>query len=96
MEIEVRGAEKNGAFLSLDLGGVTREFFVVAETTKYSSFSSSLVKAGERISYSATLEEIVEKRYDTYGTQIVTGPKKYQYFRGWVGLEHVVDFHELT
>jgi len=96
MKIEVRSAEKKGAFLSLDLNGVTREFFVVEETTKYSTFSSSLVKAGERIYYSATLEEIIEKMSNTYGTQIVTGPKRYQYFKGWVGTKHVVDFHELT
>lgn len=87
--------EKSGAFLTLKIEGKVREFFVMSETKKYSSFSSSLVNAGEAVSLTATLAEIIEKKYDSYGCQIVTGYEKYEYFRGYAGLDYVVDFREL-
>ena len=93
--MKVREVEKKGAFLTLQVDGKTRQFFVKEEKKEYSSFSSSLVNAGDCVSYTAILREIVGERYDTYGSQILTGYEKFEYFKGWAGLEYVEDFKEL-
>lgn len=94
--MEVREIKKNGAFLTLEIDGKIRKFFVESKTQEYSSFSSSLVNAGQCVSFSATLSEIVSEKYDSYGLQIMTGYKEFEYFRGWRGLDFVVNFRELA
>ena len=93
--MKVREMEKSGSFLVLKIDGKTREFFIVSEIKNYSSFSSSLVNAGQCVSYTARLREVVETKFDSYGSQIVTGYEKYEYFKGYAGLDYVVDFKEL-
>lgn len=93
--MEVREIENSGAFLTLEVDGVIREFFIVSKTIKFSDFSSSLINAGDCVQYSATLSEIVSEKYDTYGLQIRTGYKEFEYFRGYRGLDYVVHFREL-
>ena len=92
--MEVREIENSGAFLTLEINGKIRKFFVESKTEKYSDFSSSLVNAGDCVSFSATLTEILEDKYDTYGLQIMTGYKTFEYFRGYRGLDYVVHFQE--
>ena len=94
--MEVREIENSGAFLTLEINGKIRKFFVESKTEKYSDFSSSLVNAGDCVSFSATLSEILKEKYDTYGLQISTGFKEYEYFRGWRGLDFVTYFKEKT
>ena len=92
--MEIREIKKSGAFLTLEVDGKVREFFVESEKREYSSFSSSLANAGDCVQYSATLTEIVNEKYDTYGLQIRTGYKEFEYFRGWRGLDFVIYFQE--
>ena len=93
--MKITEVEKKGAFLTLEIDGVTREFFIKSVTSNYSDFSSSLVNAGDCVSFSATLAEIVETKYDSYGMQIYTSYEKYEYFQGWSGLNYVEDFKKL-
>ena len=93
--MEIVEKSKTGCRLFLEIDGKVREFFIMSEIKNYSSFSSSLVNAGQCVSYTARLREVVETKFDSYGSQIVTGYEKFEYFRGYAGLEYVVDFREL-
>ena len=93
--MKVREVSRNGAILTLEIDGKVREFFVDREEKQFSSYSSSLVKAGDCISYTATLSEVVEKKYNDYGLDIVTSYEKFEYFKGWAGLNYVEDFKEI-
>ena len=93
--MEVREIENSGAFLTLELDGKIRKFFVESETKKYSDFSSSLVNAGDCVAYTATLAEIREEKYGTYGLDVRFKTGEFEYFRGWVGLDYKVHFKQV-
>lgn len=93
--MEVREIEKRGAFLTLKIEGEVREFFVVSETKEYCSYSSSLINAGNCIKCTMILREISHKKYDSYGLQVYYEPEKYEYFRGYAGLDYVEDLKQL-
>ncbi|MDD2640142.1 MAG: hypothetical protein PHS65_04030 [Arcobacteraceae bacterium] len=92
--MKIREVSNKGSLLVLEIDGKAREFHIISETSKYASFSSSLVDAGDQIFYSATLSEILDKKYDDYGSQLITSYDKFEYFRGWSGLTYFVDFKE--
>lgn len=93
--MEIREVQRLGAVLTLEIDGVVRDFFVNHEEKKFCTYSSSLVKAGECISYFATLSEITDRTYDSYGMHYVTSFEKYEYFRGWFGLEYKFGFNDI-
>ena len=92
--MEIREVERNGAFLTLDVDGKIRDFFIISEKKEFSTYSSSLVKAGECISFSVKLAEILDKKCNTYGLDLRFG-SQYEYFRGWFGFEFSIGFKEL-
>ena len=87
--------EKIGCRLFLEIDGKIREFFIITEIKKYSSFSSDIVKAGDCVAYTAKLAEIVDTECDSYGMFIRYSPQKYEYFRGYAGLDFKMIFQEL-
>jgi hypothetical protein len=93
--MEIREVQRLGAILTLDVDGKIRDFFVLKEEKEFSTYSSSLVKGGDCISYFATLAEVVDRTYDSYGLHFVTSFEKYEYFHGWFGLEFKIGFKEL-
>jgi len=94
--MEIVEKSKTGCRLFLEIDGKVREFFIMSENKQYASFSSSLIDAGDCIRYLAKLAEIIEERYDRSGLNIYYSPEKYEYFKGYAGLNYVVDFRELT
>ena len=92
--MEIKEIEKNGAFLVLEIDGIVRKFFIISETKKYSNFSSSLINAGDCVSFSAKVAEIIDEKYSSYGLDIQTSYEEHEYSKGWSGLDYVVDFRE--
>jgi len=92
--MEIREVCRHGAILTLDIDGKITDFFVNYEEKKFCTYSSSLVKAGECISYIATLSKVIDRTYDSYGMHYVTSFEKYEYYRGWFGLEYKFGFNE--
>lgn len=93
--MEIREVNRTGAVLVLEIDGKIRDFFVLKEEKEFCTYSSSLVKGGECISYFATLAEIENRTYDSYGLHFVTSFEKFEYFRGWFGLEYKMGFKEI-
>ena len=93
--MEIIELERKGGFLTLELNGVICQFFIISEIKKYADFSSSLVNAGDCVSYTAKLAEVVDTSFDSHGLFVRYSPKKYEYFRDWSGFEHEVGFQEL-
>ena len=93
--MKIREIQRLGAILTLDIDGEITDFFVISEKKEFSTYSSSLVKAGECISYFATLSKVLDRTYDSYGMHFVTSFEKFEYFHGWFGLEFKIGFKEL-
>lgn len=93
--MEIREVTRQGAVLVLEIDGEVRDFFVNSEKKEFCTYSSSLVKGGDCISQFLILSEIKDRTYDSYGMHYVTSFEKYEYFRGWFGLEYKFGFNEL-